>query len=238
MRLARLAALLCCIAASVAGCGLDDGKEDAEPSRTAIEIPVDADISSGCWTAEQRALSLDLEGDKRVGQWTQQPAMAIDTNKTYVAILKTSKGDFEITFFPKEAPNTVNNFVCLARAGFYNDTTFHRIMQGFVIQGGDPEGTGRGGPGYRFNDEPVTRDYKRGIVAMANAGPNTNGSQFFVCLQDIGLPKNYTIFGEVTNGMDVVDQIAAVPTRKPPGSNEQSTPIEPVTVESVTIAES
>jgi cyclophilin family peptidyl-prolyl cis-trans isomerase len=107
-----------------------------------------------------------------------------------------------------------------------------------VIQGGDPEGTGRGGPGYRFNDEPVKRDYKRAIVAMANAGANTNGSQFFVCLQDIQLPKNYTIFGEVTKGMDVVDAIAAVPTQRPPGSSEQSTPIEPVNVNSVTITES
>ena len=172
-----------------------------------------------------------------MSQWTQAPAMAIDATKTYVATINTDKGSFEITFFPGEAPKAVNNFVCLAKAGFYDSTTFHRIVQGFVIQGGDPEGTGRGGPGYRFEDEPVTRDYSRGMVAMANAGPNTNGSQFFVCLQSVQLPKNYTIFGEVTKGMDVVDTIASVRTTKPPGSNEQSSPVEPVNVTSVTIAE-
>ena len=126
--------------------------------------------------------------------------------------------------------------MCLARAGFYDNTTFHRIVKGFVIQGGDPEGTGGGGPGYRFNDEPVTRDYSRGIVAMANAGANTNGSQFFVCLQNVGLPKNYTIFGEVTAGMDVVDKIAAVET-KANRSGEQSTRVQTIKVAKVTISE-
>ncbi|MDQ2682931.1 MAG: peptidylprolyl isomerase [Chloroflexota bacterium] len=163
--------------------------------------------------------------------------MAIDQNKTYVATINTDHGSFDITLFPKEAPKAVNNFVCLARSGFYDNTTFHRIVSGFVIQGGDPEGTGRGGPGYRFEDEPVQRSYNRGIVAMANAGPNTNGSQFFVCLQNVGLPPNYTIFGEVTNGMDVVDKIAAVETRAG-ATGEKSTPVEPVNVTSVTIAES
>jgi cyclophilin family peptidyl-prolyl cis-trans isomerase len=237
MKSAATLAVLVCLTFILGGCAYFSD-EDPQPTRPAISAPVDSDISTGCWTAEQRALSLDVEGDKRVSQWSEQPAMAIDTEKTYIATVKTNKGDFEITFFPDEAPVTVNNFVCLARAGFYNATTFHRIVQGFVIQGGDPEGTGRGGPGYRFKDEPVTRDYSRGIVAMANAGPNTNGSQYFVCLQDISLPKNYTIFGEVTKGMDVVDKIANVPTRKLPGSTEQSSPTEPVTVDSVSIAES
>jgi cyclophilin family peptidyl-prolyl cis-trans isomerase len=214
----------------------DDDSEDTEP--TVISAPIDADIASGCWTAGQRALPLDVEGERQVSQWSQAPEMVIDTDKTYVATVNTNKGSFEITFFPEEAPKTVNNFVCLAKAGFYDDTTFHRIVQGFVIQGGDPEGTGRGGPGYRFEDEPVTRDYGRGIVAMANAGPNTNGSQYFVCLQDIQLPKNYTIFGEVTKGMDVVDSIASVRTERAPGATEQSRPVEPVEVSSVTIAES
>jgi len=173
-----------------------------------------------------------------VQQWKQAPEMAIDTEKTYVATIETSQGSFDITFFPNEAPKTVNNFVCLARSGFYDNTTFHRIVSGFVIQGGDPEGTGRGGPGYRFEDEPVTRSYSRGIVAMANAGPNTNGSQFFVCLQEVGLPPAYTVFGEVTGGMDTVDKIAAVSTQKLPGSNEKSSPLEPVTVSTVTIVES
>lgn len=170
-------------------------------------------------------------------QWKQAPEMVIDVNTSYVATIDTNHGAFEISFFAEEAPNTVNNFVYLARQGFYDNTTFHRIVSGFVIQGGDPEGTGRGGPGYRFDDEPVTRQYGRGIVAMANSGPNTNGSQFFVCLQKVGLPSAYTIFGEVTSGMDVVDKIAAVETRNS-GSGEKSTPVEPVTVSKVTIAES
>ena len=237
MRLGALLALFLVLGAVLGACGI--GGDDAdEPSATKISAPIDADISSGCWTAGQRALPLDLEGGRKVSQWTQAPEMAIDPKKTYVATVNTNKGSFDITFLPGEAPKTVNNFVCLAKSGFYDNTTFHRVVSGFVIQGGDPEGTGRGGPGYRFEDEPVKRDYTRGIVAMANAGPNTNGSQFFVCLQNVQLPKNYTVFGEVTRGMDVVDAIAAVPTQKSPGSNEQSSPIDPVTVDTVTVSES
>jgi len=221
----------------LAGCSVGGGG-DKDAATTVSAIPTSADISSGCWTAEQRAVPLSIEGGNLVQQWKTQPAMAIDQAKTYVATIETEKyGSFEITFFPKEAPVTVNNFVCLAKAGFYDNTTFHRIVSGFVIQGGDPEGTGRGGPGYKFNDETVTRDYNRGIVAMANSGANTNGSQFFVCLQNVGLPKAYTIFGEVTKGMDVVDKIAAVET-KSGGSGEKSTPVEKVVVTKVTIAES
>jgi cyclophilin family peptidyl-prolyl cis-trans isomerase len=213
----------------------EDGDDDSETAVPTVGAPLDEDIASGCWTAEQRGLPLEVE-DHTVAQWTSPPAMAIDTKNTYVATIETDQGSFDITFFASEAPNTVNNFVCLARAGFYNNTTFHRIVSGFVIQGGDPEGTGRGGPGYRFNDEPVSRSYSRGIVAMANAGPNTNGSQFFVCLQNVGLPPNYTIFGEVTKGMDVVDKIAAVPTKVGSGG-EKSTPVEPVNVSTVVITE-
>jgi cyclophilin family peptidyl-prolyl cis-trans isomerase len=211
-------------------CGAGNKKNDTAQN-TVVSVPVDADISIGCWTAEQRALSKTVDGGKPVKQWTQPPAMAIDTSKTYMATVNTNHGSFEITFFPGEAPKTVNNFVCLAKSGFYDNTTFHRVVPGFVIQGGDPEGTGRGGPGYRFDDEPVKKSYNRGIVAMANAGPNTNGSQYFVCLDNVNLPPAYTIFGEVTKGMDVVDKIAAVPING-------SSPVEPVTVSTVTISES
>jgi cyclophilin family peptidyl-prolyl cis-trans isomerase len=237
MKRLSLLGLIVVLGATLSGCSWTDDANDASPTTTAVSAPLDDDIASGCWTAEQRGLALEFEGGRSVAQWTSPPAMAIDANKTYVATIETNHGSFDITFFPKEAPNTVNNFVCLARAGFYDNTTFHRIVAGFVIQGGDPEGTGRGGPGYRFNDEPVTRSYNRGIVAMANAGPNTNGSQFFVCLQNVGLPPNYTIFGEVTSGLDVVDKISAVETRNG-GSGEKSTPVETVSVSKVTIAES
>jgi cyclophilin family peptidyl-prolyl cis-trans isomerase len=119
-----------------------------------------------------------------------------------------NKGTIEFELFDQDAPKTVSNFVYLTKLGFYNGLTFHRVEPGFVIQGGDPKGNGTGGPGYRFEDEPVKRKYEKGIVAMANAGPNTNGSQFFIMLDDHPeLPSNYTIFGKVTVGQDVVDKV-------------------------------
>jgi cyclophilin family peptidyl-prolyl cis-trans isomerase len=126
-------------------------------------------------------------------------------NKTVT--IKTEKGDIEIQLFEEDAPVAVSNFITLANDGFYDGIIFHRREEGFVIQGGDPLGKGYGGPGYQFEDEPVMREYTRGIVAMANAGPDTNGSQFFIMLDDVPLPPSYTIFGEVTKGMDVVDKI-------------------------------
>jgi cyclophilin family peptidyl-prolyl cis-trans isomerase len=126
------------------------------------------------------------------------------------ARLITTKGTVIIELLGSEAPIAVSNFITLVQRGFYNGLTFHRYEPGFVIQGGDPLGTGRGGPGYTFRDEPVTRGYTKGTVAMANAGPHTNGSQFFIMLDDnLSLPKNYTIFGQVTVGQDVVDQLRA-----------------------------
>ena len=134
--------------------------------------------------------------------------MQIETNRTYHVVIMTNKGDIHLELNPAEAPMTVNNFVALARDGYYDGVTFHRVVPRFVIQGGDPTGTGSGGPGYQFQDEAVNRPYKAGTVAMANAGPNTNGSQFFICLEDQpGLPPNYTIFGDTVTGMDVVRNI-------------------------------
>ncbi len=120
----------------------------------------------------------------------------------------TGKGTIIFKLYDADAPMAVSNFVALAASGFYDGLTFHRVEPGFVIQGGDPLGNGRGGPGYQFEDEPVKRDYLNGTVAMANAGPDTNGSQFFICLGDQPLlPKNYTIFGQVTSGLDVIQKI-------------------------------
>lgn len=136
------------------------------------------------------------------------PPTVVDPKKSYTATIETNKGTIKIDLFAGEAPLTVNNFVYLARDRFYDGLTFHRYEPGFVIQGGDPQGKGFGGPGYRFADEPVTRDYKAGSVAMANSGPNTNGSQFFICVADQpGLRKLYNLFGQVTDGMDVVQAI-------------------------------
>lgn len=146
-------------------------------------------------------------------QYPETPELTIDLDVEYSATLHTNHGDIELKFFASEAPLAVNSFLFLAGEGFYDGVIFHRVIPGFVIQGGDPTGTGRGGPGYSFRDELGTgRSYSRGTLAMANAGPNTNGSQFFVCLGDVGLPNAYTIFGEVTSGMEAVDAIAALDT--------------------------
>jgi cyclophilin family peptidyl-prolyl cis-trans isomerase len=131
--------------------------------------------------------------------------MAIDLDKRYEVTINTNRGTMVLDLEPLRAPRTVNNFVSLARAGYYDGLTFHRVVPEFVIQGGCPEGTGRGGPGYRFEDEPVSGEYTLGAVAMANAGPDTNGSQFFICIDDCRskLAKSYNLFGYVTTGMDV-----------------------------------
>lgn len=168
--------------------------------------------------------------------YASAPEMGIDPNKNYSAVLHTTVGDITITFFAKENPITVNNFVFLARDTFYNGTRFHRVIKNFMIQGGDPLGNGTGGPGYSFKDEPITRDYKRGIVAMANSGPNTNGSQFFIMQGDTPLPKQYVIFGEVTNGIQVVDRIGDAPVVQS-ASGEMSKPVTDVIITKVDITE-
>jgi peptidyl-prolyl cis-trans isomerase B (cyclophilin B) len=134
------------------------------------------------------------------------PEQVIDPAHRYVATITTDRGDIVVALDTARAPKSVNNFVFLAREGFYDGLTFHRIVDNFVIQGGCPEGTGRGGPGYRFDDEPVQGEYEAGAVAMANSGPNTNGSQFFICTVDDRhkLTKSYNLFGQVVKGMDVV----------------------------------
>ena len=159
--------------------------------------------------------------------------MTIDQDKSYTATIQTNHGDMVIDLFPKEAPITVNNFVFLAREGFYDGVVFHRIIADFMIQGGDPTGTGRGGPGYRFQDEKVMRPYSRGTLAMANAGPNTNGSQFFIVHQDYPLPPNYNVFGLVKEGLDVLDALASVAV----GGPQRSDPLEPQVIQTIQITE-
>jgi cyclophilin family peptidyl-prolyl cis-trans isomerase len=168
-------------------------------------------------------------------QYSAPPEMVIDPAKTYTATIRTNHGDITAKLFADEAPNTVNNFVFLAREGFYDDVIFHRVISGFMIQGGDPTGTGTGGPGYRFADEldaARSRGYKMGTLAMANAGPNTNGSQFFIMHQDYGLPPQYNVFGKATDGLDVVDAIATTTTSR------GDRPVEDVIIHGVDIEES
>jgi cyclophilin family peptidyl-prolyl cis-trans isomerase len=162
------------------------------------------------------------------------PPMVIDTTKTYTATMVTSKGTLEILLDALGAPATVNNFVFLARWHYYDGIVFHRVIPGFVLQGGDPAGTGAGGPGYRFDDElPKPGRYELGSLAMANAGPNTNGSQFFVISGPDGmrLPPLYALFGKVVKGLDVVETINALGSRS-------GTPSERVVIESVSVKES
>ena len=165
-------------------------------------------------------------------QFSAPPPMTIDPSKHYAATIDTSMGTMHADLFASEAPATVNNFVFLAQQGFYDGVTFHRVINNFMVQTGDPTGTGTGGPGYRFNDEPVKRQYVRGTLAMANAGPNTNGSQFFIVQKDYPLPPNYTIFGKLTAGEEVVDAIATART------GSQDRPVEPVSITGITITES
>jgi len=163
-------------------------------------------------------------------EYSSPPELMIELDGDYSATLHTSLGDIAVAFKADEAPIAVNSFLFLAKEGFYDGVIFHRVISGFMIQGGDPTGTGRGGPGYKFRDElDGDGTYARGTLAMANAGPNTNGSQFFVMHGDYGLPHNYTIFGSVTDGMDVVDAIAALPT------NAQDRPAEEPEIKSITI---
>jgi len=171
-------------------------------------------------------------------QYASPPPDTIDRDKTYTATVDTSAGAMTLELFASEAPLTVNNFVHLARDGFYEDCQFHRVINGFMIQGGCPKGDGTGGPGYRFQDEPVTRKYVRGTLAMANAGPNTNGSQFFIVHgADVGLPPNYTIFGMLTDGSDVLDTLANSPVSRSRGG-ENSSPAERLVINNITIEES
>lgn len=138
------------------------------------------------------------------------PAIEIDPTATFEVTIATDKGDIVLALDAALAPTTVNHFVANARKGFYDGLIFHRVVPGFVIQGGDPEGSGRGGPGYKFADEPVRGSYTLGAVAMANAGPDTNGSQFFICIDDCQtkLQPLYNLFGHVTSGIEVTQQIA------------------------------
>ncbi len=165
-------------------------------------------------------------------QFDNPPEMVIDTARSYSAEMVTSMGSMTIHLDPARAPKTVNNFVFLAQQGYFDGVIFHRVINGFVVQGGDPTGTGRGGPGYSFEDElPQPGRYELGSLVMANAGPDTNGSQFFIITgpSGVGLPPQYSLFGQVVRGLDVAEAMQKVPT----GPDDR--PLEDVVIESVTV---
>ncbi len=241
LRSARAAALTTFITLGAVVSAVDAGAQgtpEASPSASPVASPV-ADLGTpiddlGCWSAAPDSSTMGY------AQYPGPPEMKIDPAKTYYATIETNRGDIVIQLYADVAPNTVNNFVCLATEDYYDGVVFHRIMRDFMIQTGDPTATGRGGPGYQINDELPGEElnYVEGSVAMANAGPNTNGSQFFINHKNNtnNLQKNYTIFGQVVEGMDVVKTIAEVPV-SPNESGELSKPGATITILDITITE-
>ncbi|WP_338749619.1 peptidylprolyl isomerase [Janibacter alittae] len=215
----RVLPLLAAAVLALAGCG---GSADQE-----------GEVNGGRSTGATECPPADGSAE-RVTQFEQAPPMCIDESTDYTATLTTDVGDIEVDLLEDTAPRTVNNFVVLARYRFYDGLTFHRVIQGFMAQGGDPSGDGSGGPGYQFDDElPEAGQYEVGSVAMANSGADTNGSQFFVVTGEagVGLPPKYSLFGTVTDGMDVVETIEA------DGSEGEGSPATVHTIESVTISQ-
>lgn len=208
-----------------------DGKKETEGS-TATNTNTTQTTSAQTQPVKQEQTTPAVEKQEKAGV----PTMQLDKSKRYKAVLDTSVGKITIALNSLETPVTVNNFVYLAKKGFYNGTIFHRVINNFMIQGGDPNGDGTGGPGYTFDDEPFDGLYTTGTIAMANAGPNTNGSQFFIMHKDYPLPKNYVIFGKVIEGIEIVNNIATAPVEEN-SMGEKSKPITPIKIEVVNIIE-
>ena len=204
------------------------------PTQPGVALANDGDVASGCWTADQRT----SDGVQPL-QWSAAPAMTIDPSQTYTAELTTNLGPMTWQLLSQASDVAVNNFVCLARAGYYDGAPFHRIVDNFVIQGGDPTGTGTGGPGYAIPDQPIVGDYAVGMVTMARtAQPNSSGSQFFINTADntstFGPNPTYINFARVIGGQGTVDAIASV-QRVQGQDGAISSPVTPVILQSVTI---
>jgi cyclophilin family peptidyl-prolyl cis-trans isomerase len=236
-RSTRILAALLGAALVVAGCGDDDSTTESTEDGGTEEEATDDGTSDGAGPTGTPECPPEDGADERTTQFDSAPEECIDPSATYEAVMTTSRGEITIELDPSMAPKTVNNFVFLARHRYFDGVEFHRIIPGFVVQGGDAVGNppGTGGPGYQFEDELPTEGppfYEVGSLAMANSGPDTNGSQFFIVTGDQGaqLPPQYSRFGSVVDGMDVVAEIEAT------GSGG-GTPTEPTTIESVTVTE-
>lgn len=213
---------------ALAGCGSDDSGSDSATSGSS------SDSSDSSSEAAADVECPPAEGtEERTTEFASAPPMCLTPGADYTAVITTDAGEVTVDLLEDKAPETVNNFVFLARNHFYDGITFHRVIPGFMIQGGDPQGTGAGGPGYDFDDElPAAGEYEIGSMAMANAGPNTNGSQFFIVTGDAGvaLPPSYSLFGIVTEGMETVTAIED-------DGSAQGAPSTTHTIESVEIVE-
>jgi len=209
------------LAFGVAACGASGG--DATQPAAATQAPAQSQ-------APQSAAPAASGGPVAEGCPSSAPG-PLPAGETREVTIETDLGNVVIDVEADLGPLAAGNFVALAECGFYDGVVFHRIMPDFVIQGGDPTGTGSGGPGYEFPNDPVSIPYERGVVAMANAGRDTNGSQFFIVLQEAGLPPDYSVFGRVTSGMEVADQISAGPS----SGGQAGQALEPVTMNRVTV---
>ncbi|GED57997.1 peptidylprolyl isomerase [Brevibacillus formosus] len=223
--------LFTCLTAIALVTGCSTGSNEAAPNQPTAPAEKPA--------SKEPANPPGPTGEKK---YEKAPAMQIDKAKDYQAKISTSMGDITIDLFEKDAPIAVNNFVFLAKDKFYDGITFHRVIKDFMIQTGDPLGSGMGGPGYTFEDELQNgHKYEPGVVAMANSGKNTNGSQFFIGsgpdVTGLDNSPNYTIFGKVTGGMDIVQKIAGTKVKKHPQTGEPSVPEQTITIKSITITE-
>ncbi len=230
----KIVFILPILALLLSGCGTTSNSSETSVPAGDTGISLQDQVSQGA-TSENpdQSVSSDASTNNKI---SNMPEMIIDQNKTYTAIMHTTAGDITLELNAKATPITVNNFVWLAKKGFYDGVIFHRVIKDFMIQGGDPTGTGAGDPGYKFDDEPFTGEYSRGTIAMANAGPNTNGSQFFIMHADYPLPPNYVIFGKTTKGIEAVDKIATAQTTMG-GDGAMSKPINPVKITFIEIIE-
>src|SRR4030042_2103321 len=237
----RLASLVFLSAFFLSGCYGDQPREQALQNADQYNIksyeerqvdssPAAHRLSVGV-VPQQTAAENQAASGNPAGETKEPPAMQINQSKNYSAILKTGEGDITIELDAKKVPITVNNFIALARQNFYGGTIFHRVIKDFMIQGGDPKGDGSGGPGYKFGDENLGGELHGGTVAMANSGPDTNGSQFFIIHKDYDLPNKYVIFGRVSGGLEIVDKIASAEVMEN-GAGEKSKPASPVKIDS------
>jgi cyclophilin family peptidyl-prolyl cis-trans isomerase len=230
IRCAPAAITALALAVAVAACASSGGASTPPAAESvAPSSAAPAPVAPGSPTApdSSAATSPAAEGDCPTA-----PPEPLPAGETREVTIETDQGDIVIEVDADLGPLAAGNFVALAECGYYDGIIFHRILPGFVIQGGDPTGTGSGGPGYEFPNDPVSVPYERGVVAMANAGRDTNGSQFFIVLDDAGLPPDYSVFGRVTSGMEIADEIAAGPST----GGQAGQALEPVTMNRVTVA--